>query len=324
MAALPTTGISTTLVRQTIGAGTNDVAALCTHKNINKWSRYKPSYKEYGNSSFALSGTRYDYRLPAGGAAEPFRLGDFRGYDHTFREVALDYTAEYTSYSDSTIIDVYYNCPVYVLDNFVYTNKLYMALARAVKTNSGYGTMSLAYQLLEMIPGRNDYHFTVKVGDLGVDMFTDTDVELYIGVFQKITDANGVERTILYCTIGNINEDHDLIGISLKFSAHVSRVIVLLTQVAGTTPVCRKGAVYYTPKKYVEGDKSKIIADLTITNFTSTQLRNWVITRDIGDGKSISVCPIYSSDYSTTKVTTIVKEVTLPVDCSNRWNIFPS
>lgn len=42
MAALPTTGITTTLVGTTLGVSSRDVGTLCTHPNINMWSKYKP------------------------------------------------------------------------------------------------------------------------------------------------------------------------------------------------------------------------------------------------------------------------------------------
>lgn len=94
MAVLPNTGISTSLVRSTIGAATNDVGSLCTHPNINKWSKWKPvrSNKVTGltvtdieNLSSGLS--RLDmyevvYLKPTGGASSPYRLGDFRNYNH--------------------------------------------------------------------------------------------------------------------------------------------------------------------------------------------------------------------------------------------------
>ena len=36
---LGTTGISTTLVANTIGVGSNDAGTLCTSDKINKWSK---------------------------------------------------------------------------------------------------------------------------------------------------------------------------------------------------------------------------------------------------------------------------------------------
>jgi hypothetical protein len=103
MAALPTTGISTSLVRSTIGAATNDVGTLCAHPNINKWSRWKPisvsqetgltdailksnGFGLYFNSSSNINdilgiGT-FTYNKPTGTQNSPFRIGDFRNYDH--------------------------------------------------------------------------------------------------------------------------------------------------------------------------------------------------------------------------------------------------
>ena len=44
--ALPTTGISTSLVRTEISAGSNDVKGTSLYTlNINKWSRWKPVSK---------------------------------------------------------------------------------------------------------------------------------------------------------------------------------------------------------------------------------------------------------------------------------------
>ena len=40
--ALGTTNISTTLVGTTLGTSSRDVGTLCTHPNINPWSKWKP------------------------------------------------------------------------------------------------------------------------------------------------------------------------------------------------------------------------------------------------------------------------------------------
>ena len=42
MAQLPTTGITVSLVAQTLGVGTTDIGRLCTSDRINKWAKYKP------------------------------------------------------------------------------------------------------------------------------------------------------------------------------------------------------------------------------------------------------------------------------------------
>ena len=115
MAALPNSNISTSLVANTLKTSTHDVGSLCTHDNINKWSKHKPiRYPKvdglsgndwrgtisdilqnimYGlkvGTSGAnwkdLHNTNYEYvGRPTGGANAPYRLGDFRGYDHNAR-----------------------------------------------------------------------------------------------------------------------------------------------------------------------------------------------------------------------------------------------
>lgn len=147
MSTIPTTNITTSLVRDTLGetsesaggAG-NNVGKLCTSPNINMWSKRKPVglpviacqdfdtgqsfyYKdwwkgEYGDcgiscnritftyadaikilSNIQLINTQtWNYNCPTGGADSPFRIGDFRGYDHD----AVPCIALYSGYSFNT------------------------------------------------------------------------------------------------------------------------------------------------------------------------------------------------------------------------------
>lgn len=113
--ALPTiaTAITTTIVKQAIGVGSNNVGALCSSSNINKWSKFKPvRYAQVapnrgaganwwqaqdGNcglnipnypsmpamfSALRSGVTMWNYLQPGGGASQPFRLADFAGYEH--------------------------------------------------------------------------------------------------------------------------------------------------------------------------------------------------------------------------------------------------
>lgn len=93
--ALPNTGVSVALVRKELGAATNDVAGLCVHPNINKWSRWKPVIADQTEplteadmieASCGLSRNpqtqTITYLSPRGGIyGEYFRLDDFRGYN---------------------------------------------------------------------------------------------------------------------------------------------------------------------------------------------------------------------------------------------------
>ena len=101
--ALPNSNITTTLVGTTLGSGSRDVGTLCTHPNINKWSKWKPvsfnsvdglTEANLQSVNFGLSIPNADsdegtalalpwvYNKPAGGASSPYRLGDFRNYEH--------------------------------------------------------------------------------------------------------------------------------------------------------------------------------------------------------------------------------------------------
>lgn len=98
MAALGTTNISTTLVRNTLGEDNNDVGRLCRSSKINRFSRFKPIYNTspFGLSDIDFQNAQYGIIIPSmvamnsNGAwsysapttASPKRLGDFRKYYH--------------------------------------------------------------------------------------------------------------------------------------------------------------------------------------------------------------------------------------------------
>ena len=106
--ALGTTNITTTLVGTTIGSSSRDVGSLCSSTLINKWSKYKPviypvvsttgitdfwkandgycgfSIPQYVDVDALLAdATTWIYNKPYGTSSSPYRIGDFRGYEHT-------------------------------------------------------------------------------------------------------------------------------------------------------------------------------------------------------------------------------------------------
>ena len=63
---LPNTGITTNLVKNIIGSSTNNVGQLCTHSNVNKWSKWKPvAYNTVSPiTTEILSSVRFGLSIP--------------------------------------------------------------------------------------------------------------------------------------------------------------------------------------------------------------------------------------------------------------------
>lgn len=92
--ALPNTGISTTLVGTTLVVATRNVGNLCRAESINKWSAHKPvrfnkegglTEEDFQSAKYGINPIDEAYERPRGKNEtynEPFRLGDFRGYNH--------------------------------------------------------------------------------------------------------------------------------------------------------------------------------------------------------------------------------------------------
>lgn len=128
-------------VKSLLGESSNDLATLCKSSKINVWAKYKPTvfpspfpddwYKakdgNYGLNitvdnrvsswsalvaeySKANNGYSNIYNRPSGGATSPYRLGDFRGYNHKAKPEISDYLATTNYMEDSQIsLSVAYN-----------------------------------------------------------------------------------------------------------------------------------------------------------------------------------------------------------------------
>ena len=109
--ALPNDKISIPMVARELGTTENDLGRLCIHPNVNKWSRWKPyiiankfdgiadsDIKEinFGMTPALISLNQIprtkdletsgfiwgQYKRPTGGMLAPYRLSDFRNYNH--------------------------------------------------------------------------------------------------------------------------------------------------------------------------------------------------------------------------------------------------
>ena len=128
-------------VKSILGESSNDLATLCKSSKINVWAKCKPTdynaafaddwYKgkdgNYGLNittdnrvsswsalvaeySKANNGYSNIYKRPIGGASSPYRLGDFRGYNHKAKPEIGDYLAATNYVEDSQIsLSVAYN-----------------------------------------------------------------------------------------------------------------------------------------------------------------------------------------------------------------------
>lgn len=100
--ALPNSNISVTLVKTELGSIDNNVSGLCMASKINKWSKFKPVRGTYPQASDGKYGydlnNLWNYLRPNGGT-NPYRLGDFRQYEHNQAETLPPIYVKFTSTS---------------------------------------------------------------------------------------------------------------------------------------------------------------------------------------------------------------------------------
>lgn len=120
-------------VKSLLGYGSNDLASLCTYEGINMWAKYKPVDSDNAfldintgwkgkrndcNINYPKATNIYDikgyYSQANNGfthrtASAPYRLGDFRGYNHNARSEYLEIGTTSPSAEDAVSISAAYN-----------------------------------------------------------------------------------------------------------------------------------------------------------------------------------------------------------------------
>ena len=120
-------------VKSVLGYGSNDLASLCTYEGINMWAKYKPVDSDNAfldintgwkgkrndcNINYPKATSIYDikgyYSQADNGfthrtASAPYRLGDFRGYNHNARSEYLGIGTTSPSAEDAVSISAAYN-----------------------------------------------------------------------------------------------------------------------------------------------------------------------------------------------------------------------
>lgn len=133
-------------VKSVLGESSNDLATLCTSPKINVWAKYKPTdynadftddWAKDKDGNYGLNITPYNrvntwsalaaeyskpnngysniYKRPSGGATSPYRLGDFRGYNHNAKPEISDYLAV-TNYTEDQEISIHVTYNVVTTD----------------------------------------------------------------------------------------------------------------------------------------------------------------------------------------------------------------
>lgn len=120
-------------VKSVLGHNSNDLASLCTYKGINMWAKYKPvdsdnafldintgwkgkrndcniNYPKATNIDdikdyYSQANNGFTYRT----ASAPYRLGDFRGYNHNARSEYLEIGTTSPTSEDDVSISAAYN-----------------------------------------------------------------------------------------------------------------------------------------------------------------------------------------------------------------------
>jgi len=136
MPYLQPNNISILDVRNILQTPSTDLGTLCKSANINMWSKWKPvsssvttmTEAELKNRNYGLTITQiqpdtyeptpYKYTVPMGGVMSPFRLGDFRSYNHDAKPFC--YISDIVWNSSEQTID-----ELYALPNFKYGQASY-------------------------------------------------------------------------------------------------------------------------------------------------------------------------------------------------------
>lgn len=171
--------ITTTKVGNELGVSSRNVGVLCTSNNINKYSKFKPYsyattqslYGSSGNDTSKIESIDFGMILkyptvrsteqltgsllwtqwspPKGGESSPFRIGDFRGYDHNNKVRHIRSVSMHNSDNQSSHIPTIGN-PDFPEHNSYYTAKIEFDNSASLKIND--------------FPDLRNYYLTVIVG----------------------------------------------------------------------------------------------------------------------------------------------------------------
>ena len=243
MASLPMTNVSIMNVRNCLAYPSTDLGTLCSCNKINKWAKYKPvrynftynrpsDWWKAGDNScgFDLTSAKlsnsadydgminktWNYLQPRGGESEPFRLGDFCGYNpdarvqyvcmpppnaEQQRELVIPFQEEYVENS-LTLLD---------LEERIGVSGLHIGCALKYNNYVQYGSTSLT--------GGGNKSITIR---LGANIPANALCDLYIFLAnQGVSGSQFPSNTLFYAY-------PDGKGISRHFQIYINPITTVV------------------------------------------------------------------------------------------------
>lgn len=345
--ALGTTNISTTLVANTIGVGSNDVGTLCTSSKINRWSKWKPvSYATVGSlninqlkeMNYGLSIQSHNnyldaynegiwYNPPIGGINSPYRLGDFRNYNH--EAIAVFSKMSYIDVSkldtDTCRIDFTYNIggtdDLIGLSDFIGLpiGSNYLAVILTDGTNAFIKTSSI-----NINDGAAYIEFPIKSGYL--QNYTGTLNAKFVlcsSVVTELSMLNSITGNIYYPLLVNIASDA-MCDINISNSINMTMIVNKIS--TGLTTLYADLETYITTPAnpdalYFRTSNGTVFLRITTTNNSANPV---IITNNfalkavpslVGTTSGIIQCQLYDSTNSS------VYSITVPANTTTTFKL---
>ena len=252
--ALPNTGITSTMVGDEIDSESRKWSVLCTHSNINKWSKWKPvSFNKvtsltegdlkdvnYGltppppTTDYAsIVDTKWTYEKPTGSSTSPYRIGDFRNYYH----------------NAGAIVSADQNVKINKATN---TTKIF-----GLSMNVGESDSQI---------GLND--FGGVIGSYYYGIVFENGNSKYIQTATKTLAGGGMDFTV------NLNED------AFSGTSVILNHLLCSEAVPTMQPLTSQGTITYMPLPSEDFEKGKVTASITQAPSVSVKITHIAVAAE--------------------------------------------
>jgi hypothetical protein len=266
-------GISTDDVNTVLGAGSHDFGTLCTHNNINKWSRFKPGYFLVIDGILTYRKPRLGDNIDPRGADgdrpnfENAYITDFDGYKHSAPamaiqghsvreiEVASDYNIATITEQISLFlsnVDWFGDETIYNGKNYI-SNNLQVIFVKSDTVNGTYVT-ALAIDKENITQNTANGEILISVPATG-GQSKKTFVKFGLGHGNNISSY--FDALILECTV------YKRLPPTWAFNMPSSSLQALFNNLSGLTSADQSSQIYYC---YFSPNSGDLTAGSTIAN----------------------------------------------------------